>query len=482
MSEAREATRGSGIKLATEAVGRVLSVVATFLVAAGLGVEGFGVFSALSGVAVLAAELGDLGLQGLTAPALVSGRFRLEDLRRAKWALTALLALLAVSLHLAAATALPPLLALVSPAAPGGGGGAAAGLLLPLILYYGASGWIEWQGVALRALGRRGEEAAVLLLMRAATLVAVAAALARSPSVGGVAWAQAFSTVPAFVLGAWRVRRLAPGAAPAATVRQALAAAWPLAVNGALALLSLRLELLLLFFWRGSREAGLFGAALKLVESLNAVPAAVVAGALPSLTREAAPADRRPKAVRGRTAGTVALLATPAALGLALCSKGLVLVLGAAYAEAAVPLRVLAFSLLPLFMNTVLLSSLIAAGRADALPRLTGARVGAAAALALVLVPALGAPGAAAGFVAAELLLTALAARACGRARFAIPVIEPLAVAALVSIPMALAVAAAGPSLPACLGTGLLCYALTLGAAWKRLPPLRRILGLTGNA
>jgi O-antigen/teichoic acid export membrane protein len=54
-SEADVATRGSGVKLAAELLGRALSLAASFALAAGLGVEGFGVFAAASGVAVILA-------------------------------------------------------------------------------------------------------------------------------------------------------------------------------------------------------------------------------------------------------------------------------------------------------------------------------------------------------------------------------------------------------------------------------------------
>ena len=284
MSEAREATRGSGIRLATEVAGRALSVATTLLVALGLGVADFGTYAALTGIAVVIAEAGDLGLQGLAVPALIARRFCLRDLLRAKLLLALLLGALAVVLPGLLAT-LAPVAASVLPFAwratvlAAGRGGF---LLTPLILYFGLAGWSEFLGVALRAAGRRGQEAAVILCLRVSGLLATGLAIAAGARGWGLAWAQAASVVAPILLGVWLLSRAGWGApgdkqAPAGSV---LRAAAPLAVNGGLALLSLRIELVAIFILKGSWEAGLFGAALKLVESLNGIPGALASGAL----------------------------------------------------------------------------------------------------------------------------------------------------------------------------------------------------------
>jgi O-antigen/teichoic acid export membrane protein len=487
LSEAGDATRGSSVRLGAEVVGRVLALATSFLLMVALGVEGFGVFAALSGVAVILAEAGELGLQGTAARALVAETLGLRAMVRAKVVLSAAAAAIAVCVPLLARLLGPAAVGLAPPSWRGAleASLASADLLAPLILYFAVAGWSEFLGVALRARGRRLEEGAVLLCLRAAALVAVVAVLQAGGGLRGVAWAHLASTLPPLALGAFLARRAyaqAP-AGPDRPVGEVLRTSWPLAVNGGLALLSLRLELLLVFGLRGPREAGLFGAALKFVESLNAVPAAITAGAMPALTREGLREGGGVGvgAVRGRTAATVALLAAPGAAGLALLAPGLVALLGPGYEAAAAPLRVLAFAVMALFMNTVQLHALIAVGRAHWLPRLTALRVAAALVLALVLVPRWGAVGAAVGFLTAELLLTALAARACVAARFEVPVTTPLAVALGVSLPMALAVRAfgGGPFVSAALGA--VTYAATLLAAWRVAPRrLRRALGAEG--
>lgn len=470
MSEAREATRGSGIRLATEVVARGLSVVTTLLVAWGLGVTDFGLYAALSGIAVVLAEAGDLGLQGLAVPVLVARRIRLCDLLRAKLWLAALALALALVLPWLLSV-LAPLGAQVLPPVWRAAllrAGSGAFLLTPLVLYFALAGWSEFLGVALRAAGRRSQEAGVILCLRTVGLLATAWALRAGCGVFGLAWAQAASVLPAILLGAWLLTRAAGALADAAPWRLAsvLRAAAPLAVNGGLALLSLRIELIAVFLLKGSREAGLFGAALKLVESLNGIPAALVSGALPSLTREGLAGEVAGRQVRARTAALVAFVGVPASLGMALEAPAVLGLLGVGYAEGAGALRILALAIAVLFTNTLLLNALIAVGRADRLPRLTGIRVGVAVLLALALVPTWGGMGAATGFLFAELVLTALAARGCAAAGFPVPVLRPAWLAGLFSLPMAIAVGLlpASPALE--VGLGVAVYGATLGTAW----------------
>ncbi len=471
LSEAALATRGSGIRLAAELGSRGFALTTSVLLAAGLGVRSFGVFAAVSSVAVILAELGELGLQQTASRALVAGTFGLRAMVRAR---------LVLSVALLAVAGLAPVLARAD----------WRGVLPPLILYFGLSGWSEFLGVALRARGHRVAEALVLLALRAATLVAVVAAVSLGLSLAGLAWAHVAASVAPLLAAAalaWRAHR-GPAAHDAPTppalhsVGEVLRASLPLAVNGALALVSLRIELLVIFWTRGPWEAGLFGAAVKIVESLNGVPSAVAAGAMPALTREAMGGAHAqpepPREVRARTAATAALLAVPAAVGLALLAPGVLLVLGRDYVAAAPALRVLAFAVVALFMNVVLLHALIAAGRAAWLPRLTAARVVFAAVVAFIAIPRWGVVAAAAGVLASEVLLLLLSSRACRLAGFAVPLSAPLGVAVAATLPMAAAVAMldAG-AVPSAL-TGALVYAGTLAVAFSLVRgPLLRMLG-----
>ena len=398
--EAEDASRGSAIKLAAEVLSRLLGLATTLLLIRGLGPSDFGAFGKLSLFALLLAELGELGLQTLASRALVAGSLSLGALVRAR---------------------------LVLVACVGGAALAAVGLapvLSPLVLWFALSGWGEFLGVALRCRGRRVAEAILLLCLRALGLVAAAlvlgaAARARGARLvaRGLDGAGAAAGGRAAAPHESRRRRGRRRRRRRAVMREAL----PLAIHGGLVLLSPRVEFLVLSLLRGDRETGLFLAALRVYEFLNVVPAAVAAGAMPGLTREAV---RGHGPVRSRTAWTLAFLAAPAAVGLGLVAPAVArLLLGAgydagAYAGTAAPLRLLSLALPALFMNGLLLSALVAAGRAAWLPRLTAARVLAALAMAVPLVSAAGGLGAALGYHDGR--VAAAAARRAGLPRRAV--------------------------------------------------------------
>jgi O-antigen/teichoic acid export membrane protein len=462
-SEVDDATRGSAIKLGAEVLSRLLGLATTLLLARALGPADFG---ALAGrfwyLALLLAELAEFGLQATATRALVARTLTLRSLVRARFVSSGLVAVAALSLWAAGRTV--PALA------------ATARLLPPLVLFFVLAGWAEFFGVALRCRGARVQEAVLLLVLRAGSPVAVALALLAGGGLPALAWSQAVSPVPALVLGAYLLGRrpVAEGgedAAPAAVLR----AAAPLAANGALQILSPRVELFAVLLLASDRATGLYLVALRVFEFLSMVPNAVAQGAMPSLTREAISGG---DGVRRRTAYTMAVVAAPAAVGLALVAPAaLRLLFGWSYGAAAPALVLLALALPALFLNALLSWSIVACGHGSWLPRLTALRVGAAALLAAALVPRLGATGAAAGLLCSESLLLVANGMASRRASFALPLARPLAAGLAACLPMALAVSGLRDELMPALAIGALTWLATWAAvvllAPSRLRPLR---------
>ena len=97
-----------------------------------------------------------------------------------------------------------------------------------------------------------------------------------------------------------------------------------------------------------------------------------------------------------------------------------------------------------------------------------------ALALALVLVPPLGAVGAAAGLAGAEWLLLVLGWLACRSASFEVRIVKPVAWALAACVPMALAVSGVSSNLILAIPVGALTYAATLAGAWRLAPGLAR--------
>jgi O-antigen/teichoic acid export membrane protein len=472
-AEADDATRGSAIKLTAEILTRLITLATTLLIIQKLGVDRWNAFGRLWFIAPLVAEWAEFGLQATATRALAAGTLSLRALARARAALFVLVGVVVL------AVAATPLAGHVESGAPSW---LQLGVLAILALYFALSGWGEFLGVALRCRGARVQEGLVLLLLRAGALALAAAALASGAGFAGLAWALAVSTAPALVLGAWLLaRHPAPVPGEDAPVGRVLRLAAPLALYAGLLLLSPRVEGLVLSWTRIGVETGLFLAALNLFWPLSLVPQAVASGAMPALTREAQAGEGL---VRRRTAATLALFAAPAAVGLFIVAPALVpVILEDDFAPAALWLRILAVALVPMFINGLLSWALIAADRASQLPRLVAARIAVAFLLALILVPRFGATGAAAGFVVSEVLLMILAIRACAAARFAVPVIPPVALSLVATVPMAFAVWGVRENLLLALAVGGVTYAATLAACWQLLPgPVRRLLGVAGSS
>lgn len=445
---AARATRGSAIKLTAELFGRAMSVCTFKLLADGLGRDGFGEFSVLTVCAVVLAETGELGLQGLASQALVTRELALRSILRAK-GLAATIGLIVCGLSVV----LAPLVGL-------------SAVIGVLVLYFLAAGWSELAGVALRARGRATAEAFLILCLRAFGLLAVWIVLGMATvSVANVALAHLVSTLPALAVGAWLLRReVEPVSEDSSSPRSVLRRSAPLAVNGGLALVSLRVELLALFWLCGEPEVGMFAVALRVVEFLVMVPSAVAGGAMPALAREAHSGSF---AVRRRTAWIVALLAGASSLGLVMVAPGVPQVFGSAdYSGTEVPVRVLALAVPPLFVNVLLAYALTAAGRPERLPRLTGLRVAMSFLLALFLAPRFGALGAAIGFLVSEVVIVFFGVAACRAVRFPVPVALPVVSGLGLALPMAGVVALCGNDLTTQLVAGAAAWLLTMGFVW----------------
>jgi O-antigen/teichoic acid export membrane protein len=416
-TSARDASIGGALRLAAELVIRVSSIVATLWLTRSLGVTSFGALLLALSEGLVIAELCDLGLNATMVPLIVRCPRNLGTVLRIKAALT--LAVLSVG------AAFLPFSSRVSGVEP-------ALLALTTLHFVGAT-WIEISGAALRALGHPIGEAALLFVFRF-SLVALVVSSPFGMTVAGACEAYALAVLPAAVFAGMGLVRHRPRdvVEGGATGREILRQALPMGANGYLAIISTRVELFLLKVAYGENVVGLFGGALRIVESLLTLPAAIAAGALPSVARDAM---RGTRGAAQRMFGLVVWIGVPAAFGLALCAPEVLRVLGPGFVEGALALRILSFALLLCFANAALFHLLIAAGETPLIPKLTGARVIVAAIAGLALIPFLGSTGAAVSFTLSELSLFALLVQKT-RPHAAIDVLRPVAAAIAACIPM----------------------------------------------
>src|SRR5258707_683775 len=230
-SGAGEPAGGSATKRGTALVARLLGFLPPPLLPRGLGVAAFGLCARHSVPAVIAAEAAELGLQATASRALVARELPFGAMVRAKAILTAIVVLACLL------------------------GIAWGPVFVPLVLFFVLAGWSEFLGVALRTRGHRLRESALILCLRVFGVALVWVALGRGLGLIGVSWAFVASAVPSIALGAWLLRGTGsteralsvPSVASVPSdpgIAAVLRASAPLAVNGGLALLSLRVAML----------------------------------------------------------------------------------------------------------------------------------------------------------------------------------------------------------------------------------------------
>lgn len=221
--------------------------------------------------------------------------------------------------------------------------------------------------------------------------------------------------VAAAVSGGWLCSRLEAFPALWRTTRLAevwalIRLAWPLAVLTALAIFSQRLSVLMLLPLAGDEAAGWYSAAARLVEGLKIGHYAVLGALLPTLSRRPSPEANR--LFRGSWASLLAL-SVLLALGLTLLADPIVTLLyGSHFAPAAQVLRLLAWSLIPYTFSAYLSLDFVTRGLERKVLMATALGAVVSAGLYILLIPPLGATGAAWGMLAGEGALAAFLAGA----------------------------------------------------------------------
>jgi O-antigen/teichoic acid export membrane protein len=390
----------SSAKLVADLVGRLLLFGLLVVAARILPTSEFGAYAYALATGLIAAHLADGGLQvtllrRLSAPAsAVEASDALGGALRARTA--AVIVLGTAGALLAAIAGNSPL--------------EAASLAAISISQPIASHGELWLQVT-RAAGRLELEAAAGLAGRLLVALLGAVALVAGTGLGGLALAYLAATTVALLVArrtALRfVRPTSRGGWP--QLRATYLESLPLAVAGVASLLMFRIDVLLLQWLRGADTVAVYTAAYRPFEATLLVSVAVMATAFPQLVRLSHDAPRfRDLALRA----ALVLLLLAAGVGIAGWIAGpplLELAFGAGYAAAGDLLRILILAVPSIYLNALLTQSLIALGRAW---WTTAAMVGALAAnvvFNLVLIPSLGASGAAIATVIAESALTLLA-------------------------------------------------------------------------
>jgi O-antigen/teichoic acid export membrane protein len=456
------ALRGGGLRVAGYVGGMLLSLVSVPLLIRHLGQDGFGHYVTALSIATIAIGLTEGGVNTI---ALREYAARTGSHRDA-----AMASMLGIRVLLSAVG----LVAAVAFAAGAGydgaivAGTAVAGIGLTIQVVQ------TLVSVPLQGTMRLGTVAAVDLLRNALTTVLIVALVLAGAGIVPLLAVAAPACLVSLVVTARLVRGTMPlrPEVRVATYGPLLRETFPFAIAIALNSVYFRVTVVVVSLSASALETGYFSTSFRVVEIIIALPVLVIGAAYPIVTRAHRDDPERFANVVRRMFELSVIAGVGIALLLVLGARFATDVLGGAEAAPAAPvLRIQALALIGTFVAVACGFPLLAMGRYRPLLVANALGLVVTLAVALALVPPLGARGAAIATVAAEVALAVATVTALMRAR-------PELALPLAAVPIALAAGGAGVGVGHLLGihpvadaaAGLAVYGAAL-AALGRFPP-----------
>lgn len=348
----RPAARRTALRLSADVLGRLLQLVVLIALARRFDEATFGTLMVGATAGLIIAQLADIGLSLVVgsdiARRLPTSAAALGTALRVKVALSAL--------GVGGALVLYPLLG----ATPAAGGAALLAAALSLDTF------VQFATMQLRALFAFRLDWVCTLLPRALSLAVVVPVVVWRPDpvLVGLAWLAAAAAGAAAATAVLR-SQLAPGMPSGAIARDLLARSWPIGLSIVISMLYTRVAIFLLQGIRGSEDVAEYAVALRFLEPMYLVPAAMTAVFYPAYARTLAEAPSAAGDVLGRWAGALAVSGVAAYAGLALFGVPLaVLFFGPTFEQSGELLRVLGLVLVPGYVSFLLNQALIARGQA----------------------------------------------------------------------------------------------------------------------
>ena len=405
-------------KLASEVLGKLLTLLLIGFVARGLGQAGFGIYVLGFTLGLILAQVSDFGTQVFVAREVASNRPDIArlvgNLLLARGAF-GLLALACLSIWCLSSGFGPVDRAAICLLAAGG-------LVNSLgeFFFYVFRGRQDVRFEAILSLAQR-------LLGLILGLTAIGLGWGVVGVVAGIFAASCISTLAGYRI--LLVRFFRPEfRMDTGLVLSALRDILPIGLAICLSAICFRVDVVLLQGLKGVREVGLYGVGRRLMEPWSLLPAALMAGVFPAFAGLPADDPRRSALSRNTLALLLGLGAVIAAAAIAFRRQIIWLVFGPAYADSAFSFAILMTALVPMFITYGLTHFLIALGLARFNAAFTGAALILNVGLNLALIPSMGAAGSAISLLATEGMLMVLCAgalihwnrkidRNCGSAR-----------------------------------------------------------------
>lgn len=170
-----------------------------------------------------------------------------------------------------------------------------------------------------------------------------------------------------------------------------------------------KIDFVMLAAMKGEEVVGTYAAAYRLVESLMFVPAAFMGAVFPSLSRLSAAGNASVLAASRKTLRYMAMLGLPIGFGTTMLAPRIIpLLFGDAYLDSVLPLQIIIWSIVLVFLNGICPVGLNSSDRQLVSVLVTGIGILVNVTANLVLIPPLGAVGTSISTVATELVSTML--------------------------------------------------------------------------
>jgi len=193
--------------------------------------------------------------------------------------------------------------------------------------------------------------------------------------------------------------------------RQMLGWAVPQAGVLLLGALYFRFDAILLSLLRSDAQVGLYGVCYRVIDVLTLLPTYLMITVFPEIARQQAASARVRELVQGAVSSVLLAVIPICVLLLVFAPEVVEVAGGPRFAAATAVLRILLVAIVPLYVNTVFFSSLVALDQQGRLFRWLLATLALNVLLNLALIPALGARGAALALVVTESVALALGVR-----------------------------------------------------------------------
>ena len=240
--------------------------------------------------------------------------------------------------------------------------------LLPLVAFIIVFDTIrEFFSSFIRAKEKMELDAGIFLFTNAAIVIFGFIFLYLRPDVASFAWGYVAGTAIGAITATYVMRgHLGKifSLFSASLIKPILTSAWPFAITGALGVLLINIDILIISWMLTASDVGIYSAAIRIVQVLYVIPVIIGLSTLPLFSRLARHDNQKFRVGFERTLGFIFLVAVPLALGGAILGTQIVsLIFGSAYVSGDIVFKILILTMLVNYPAMVISTAIFAYDR-----------------------------------------------------------------------------------------------------------------------